>query len=100
LSIDLGEVVLDVARLALDDDGGTNIFQWDLPGEMRIEGSVDGTKWEPLAIAGGTPRAVVDAIWNPRPLRFIRATLTENAPKGDLQEWRIYEAYVYRKPHG
>ncbi|MBM3474660.1 MAG: hypothetical protein FJX75_15455 [Armatimonadetes bacterium] len=97
--IDLGEVVLDVARVVLDDDGGTNVFHWDLPGEMRIEGSVDGAKWEQLAITRGTPRAVIDATWDARPLRFIRATLTENTPKGDLPEWRVYEAYVYRKAH-
>ena len=95
--IDLGEVVLDVARVVLDDDGGTNVYHWDLPGEVRIEGSVDGAKWEQLALTRGTPRAVIDAAWDPRPLRFIRATLTENTPKGDLPEWRIYEAYVYRK---
>jgi len=97
--IDLGEVVPDAARVVLDDDGGTNIYLWDMPGEMRIEGSVDGTKWEPLGVVRSNPRDVQDVVWDPRPLRLIRATLTENAPKKHFVEWRIYEAYVYRKPH-
>ena len=95
--IDLGEVVLDVARIVLDDDGGANIYPWDLPGEMRIEGSVDDAKWEPLGLAHGDPSTVIDVTWPPRPLRYLRATLTENTPKRQFVEWRIYEAYVYQR---
>jgi len=95
--LDLGEIVLDVARLVLDDEGGSNTYPWDLPGEMRIEGSVDGTKWQELGVAAGDPRTVIDVAWEPRPVRFLRATLTENAPKESFVEWRIYEAYVYQR---
>jgi tetratricopeptide (TPR) repeat protein len=96
-AIDLGEVVLDVARLVLDDGGATEIYQWDVTGELRIEGSVDGAKWELLGTAVGSPYTAIDVAWPPRPLRYLRATVTDKIAKGDLAEWRVHEAYVYRK---
>ena len=96
-AIDFGDVLLDVGRVVLDDDGGTNTYPWDIPGHMVIEGSVDGKTWEELGRAKGHPVNVVDVTFEPRPLRHIRATLTEETGERKYVEWRIYEAYVYRQ---
>jgi len=96
-ALDLGKVIPDVARLVLDDDGGTNIHSGDLPGPMRIEASLDGRQWDQVATTQGDPFAVVDVAWDPRPTRYLRTTLTEAVTEGAYGNWRIYEAYVYRK---
>ena len=98
--IDMGEVVHDTARLVLDDDGGTNIFPWDSPAPMRIEGSVDGNQWVTVGTAHGDAFNVIDVTWEPCSLRYVRATITDEAAEENYVNWRIYEAYVYRKPPG
>ncbi len=96
--IDMGEVVHDVARLVLDDDGGASIFPWDSPAPMKIEGSVDGERWEELGNAQGDAFNVIDVTWAPRSLRYLRATITDETAEENYVNWRIYEAYVYRIP--
>ena len=97
LALDLGKVIPDVARLVLDDDGATNIHFGDLPGPMRIEASLDGRNWDQVATTQGDPFAVIDVAWDPRPTRYLRATLTDAVTEGAYGNWRVYEAYVYRK---
>ena len=95
--VDMGEIVLDVARIVLDDDGGTSPYPWDITPPLVIEGSVDGETWEELGRAKGHPINVIDVTWEPRPLRCIRATLTEEMGENQYIEWRIYETYVYQR---